>query len=217
MKGVVPTTSSRKFMEESSWRYHDQLDDAALEYLTGPERCLTEEAIKKHRIGYVVDPSPGHEIVRGYLSIPYLTPKGECISIRFRRLGEGGGPKYMSMAGDIPRLYGTEAITRGTRNICVTEGEFDRIIADMCGLPAVGTPGANAWNPIWARLLVQFDGVYVLHDDDEPGRELVAKIANSGLENVRPVPMTGGDVTTYFTEHGIDGLRVKVGASPSHA
>jgi DNA primase len=109
-------------------------------------------------------------------------------------------------------MYGTEALQRGTRNICVTEGEFDRIIANQCGLPVVGIPGANSWENVWRRLLVQFDAVYMLHDDDEPGRELVAKVANSGLDNVRPIPMTGGDVTSTFAAHGRDGLRAKLGA-----
>ncbi|GAA3536764.1 hypothetical protein GCM10022419_015720 [Nonomuraea rosea] len=212
MKAVVPSQSSRRFTEKTSRAYHDQLDDEALAYLTGPERLLTEESINLHRIGVVRSPEPGHEHVTGYLSIPYLTPGGECISIRFRKLGEGPGPKYRSIAGDIPRMYGTEALQRGTRNICVTEGEFDRIIANQCGLPAVGIPGANSWEPVWRRLLVQFDAVYILHDDDEPGRELAAKVANSGLDNVRPIPMTGGDVTSFFAAHDRDGLRAKLGA-----
>lgn len=211
MKAVVPSASSRKFTETASRLYHDQLDDEALAYLTGPERLLTEETIGTHRFGVVRSPEPGHEHLRGYLSIPYLTPGGECISLRFRRLGDSG-PKYLSVAGDIPRPYGTEALQWGTRNICITEGEFDRAISIQCGLPTIGLPGANTWEKVWRRLLVQFDSVFVLHDDDEPGRELVAKIANSGLDNVRPIPMTGGDVTSYFGLHGRDGLRAKLGA-----
>jgi DNA primase len=211
MKAIVPSLSSRRFTETASRAYHDQLDHEALAYLMGPERLLSAESIEGHRIGVVRSPEPGHEVVRNYLSIPYLTPDGECISIRFRRLGEGDGPKYRSVSGDIPRLYGTEALERGTRNICVTEGEFDRIIANQCGLPTVGVPGATSWERIWARLLVQFDAVYVLHDDDEPGRELVTKVAE-GLDNVRPIPMTGGDVTSFFKDHGRDGLRAKLGA-----
>lgn len=222
MKAIIPSESSRKFMETASREYHDQLDDAGLAYLTGPKRHLTPEAIAEHRIGVVRSPEPGHEAMTGYLCIPYLTPDGECISIRFRRLDAQDAddsvvlpkrsPKYLSVAGDIPRLYGTEALQWGTRNVCVTEGEFDRIVAKMCGLPTLGTPGANAWEPVWKRLLVQFDNVFVLHDDDEAGRELVAKIANSGLDTVRPIPMTGGDVTSFFGEHGRDALRAKVGA-----
>jgi DNA primase len=212
VKPIVPSISSRKFTEETSRLYHDQLDDEALAYLTGEERLLTAATITSHRYGVVRSPEPGHEHLKGYLSIPYLTPSGECISIRFRRLGDGNGPKYLSVAGDIPRPYGTEALEWGTRNICLTEGEFDRAIAIQCGLPAVGLPGANSWDPIWRRLIVQFDAVFVLHDDDEPGRELVAKVANSGLDNIRPIPMTGGDVTSYYKAHGKEGLRAKLGA-----
>lgn len=211
---LVPSPASRKFMETTSSRYHDQLQQsaAALEWLTGPERCLTEEMILRFRLGFVADPSPGHEHVRGHIAIPYMTPDGSVVSIRFRRLGGGDGAKYLSMAGDPPRLFNTPALERGTRNIVVCEGEFDAIVAEMCGLPAVGIPGANAWQTVWRRLFVQFDTVFMLHDDDEAGRELVAKIVNSGLDNVRPVPMDGGDVTSFYAQHGRDALRAKVGA-----
>jgi DNA primase len=212
MKAIVPSPSSRRFTETASRGYADQLDDEALAYLMGPERLLAEETITRHRFGVVRSPEPGHEHVRGFISIPYLTPGGECIAIRFRRMREGGGgAKYLSVAGDTPRLYGTDALQWGTRNICLTEGEFDRAIAIQCGLPAVGVPGANSWQPVWRRLLVQFDAVFVLHDDDEPGRELVAKVAD-GLDSVRPVPMAGGDVTSFFRDHGRDGLRARLGA-----
>ncbi|SFI79613.1 hypothetical protein SAMN05216275_10511 [Streptosporangium canum] len=211
MKAVVPSQSSRLFTEKTSRAYHDQLDDEALAYLTGPERHLTEATIASHRFGVVRSPEPGHEAVRNYLSIPYLTPDGECIAIRFRRLGDGPTPKYRSIAGDIPRLYGTEALQLGTRNICVTEGEFDRAIATQAGLPAVGAPGANSWEPVWRRLLVQFDAVFVLHDDDDAGRDFVTKVAG-GLDNVRPIPMSRGDVTSFYGEHGREGLRAKLGA-----
>ena len=196
-------------------RYAEQLTENpdVLGYLTGPDRCLTEEMILRFRLGFVADPSPGHEHVKGHIAIPYLTPDGSVVSIRFRRLGDGPGAKYLSMAGDPPRLFNTSALERGTRNIVVCEGEFDAIVAEMCGLPAVAIPGANAWQPVWCRLLVQFDAIYVMHDDDEPGRELVAKITNSGLDNVRPIPMDGGDVTSFYAQYGRDALRAKVGAT----
>ncbi|MFI6319733.1 toprim domain-containing protein [Nonomuraea sp. NPDC050556] len=204
--------------------YVDQLDEEALEYLTGPKRLLTEQTIAEHRFGVVRSPEPGHEAVRDYIAIPYLAPDGTVLSIRFRRLDAQDldltgsvelpkrTPKYRSMPGDIPRPYGTEALQRGTRNIVLTEGEFDRAVSNQCDLPAIGIPGANVWEKVWRRLLVQFDGIFVLHDDDDAGRELVTKISNSGLDAVRPIPMSGGDVTSFYATHGRDGLRAKLGA-----
>lgn len=206
---IVPSDTLRQFLERASKSYHQQLSPSVVEYLTGPERGLTEEAIERFQLGVVVDPEPGHEQYRGCLTIPYLTPSGSVTSIRFRRMGDAG-PKYMTVAGDIPRLYNTAALERGTRAICVAEGELDCIVAEMAGLPTVGVPGANSWNPIWARLLAMYDAVYVLSDDDDAGKEFVFTLAKT-LDNVRNVPMTGGDVTSFFIENGTEELRRKVG------
>jgi DNA primase len=130
-------------------------------------------------------------------------------SLRFRRLDDRG-PKYMTVAGDIPRIYNTAALERGTRAICVTEGEMDCIIAEEVGLPTVGVPGANAWNPIWARLLAIYDAVYVLADDDDAGGEFAYTLGKA-LDNVRHVPMNDGDVNSFFLERGAEALRRKVG------
>lgn len=203
----VPSDSLRAYLEKSSTQYHDQLSPDVSAYLA--TRGLDEGAMTRFRLGAVVDPLPGHEQYTGCLSIPYLTPSGSVTSVRFRNLS-GSGPKYMTVAGDKPRLFNTEALERGTRGICVTEGEIDAITADMCGLPTIGVPGASSWQPVWARLIGQYDFVYTLSDDDEPGQEFAHKIGRAS-DNARNVVMTGGDVNTFFLEHGAEELRRKVG------
>lgn len=204
---LVPSDSMRAYLERSSQSYHNQLSEDASEYLMG--RGINHETAARFRLGLVADPAPGHEQYRGCLALPYLTPSGSVTSIRFRTL-HGNGAKYLTVAGDMPRIYNTVDLERGTRSICVTEGEFDCIISAICGLPTVGLPGVNSWNPVWARLLSQYDAVYTLSDDDDAGQELPQKLGKD-LDNVRNVPMRGGDVTTYFLEHGEDALRKKVG------
>lgn len=205
---LVPSDSLRAYLEKSSKTYHDQLDKDASEYLAG--RGIDQDTAERFRLGLVADPVPGHEQYRGCLAIPYLTPSGSVTSIRFRIL-HGNGAKYLTVAGDMPRIYNTAALELGSRNICVTEGEFDCQIATVCGLPTVGLPGVDSWNPIWARLLSQYDAVYTLSDDDDAGQSLPMKLGKD-LNNIRNVPMTGGDVTTYYLEHGAEELRKKVGA-----
>jgi DNA primase len=143
------------------------------------------------------------------LAIPYLTPDGDIVSMRFRRMA-GTGPKYLSMAADIPRIYNTAGLEVDMSGIVVCEGEIDTMTASQCGLPSIGIPGAQAWQRRWWRLLVQYKAVFVLHDDDEPGRDLARKISET-LENTRMVPMSGGDVNSYFLENGPSGLMKKVG------
>lgn len=206
---LVPSDSLRAFLEEASVKYHDQLNQSAVEYLTGPERGLNEETIRRFRLGVVVDPEPGHENYRGCLAIPYLTPYGSVISIRFRSLPPAE-KIYLTAPGDISRLYNTESLERGTRSICVTEGEPDCWVAEMCGLPAVGVPGVQNWQSVWSRLLEPYEFVFVLSDDDPAGKQF-PDILGRDLNNVRNVPMTGGDVTSFFLEHGAEELRRKVG------
>jgi len=203
----VPSEGQKKFLAQATEKYEKELSEEAAEYLVN--RGMTEETIRRFRIGSVENPLPGHEHVRGFLALPYMTPDGTVVSMRFRRL-KGEGPKYLSMAGDPPRIFNVSALERETSGIVVCEGEFDTMIAEQCGLPAIGIPGAQAWQKRWRRLLIQYQAVFVLHDDDEPGVSL-ARTISEFLENTRMVPMTGGDVNSFFLEHGEAGLRRKVG------
>lgn len=212
---LVPSTSQRDFLEKASRKYHDELTPEGVEYLTGPERGLTEEAIERFRLGVVADPLPGHERYRGWLSIPYLTAYGTT-SIRFRRLDGKSGDKYLSLPGDPVRIYNPQALQRGTRAICLTEGEFDCMVVEMCGMPCIGLPGAQSWQRVWTRLLEQYESIFFLQDDDDAGRSMSENIAKHLPSNFRPIVMTKpapdkkGDVTNFFLTHGREALKDKV-------
>jgi DNA primase len=205
---IVPSDSLRAYLENASKSYNSQLDKDVAEYLES--RGIGRETADRFRLGFVVDPAPGHEVYRDCLAIPYLTPSGSVVSIRFRTLPPAE-KKYMTVAGDTPRIYNTKALELGSRSICVTEGEIDCIIAEISGLPSVGLPGATHWKPLFARLLSHYEAVYVLSDDDNPGQNF-AETLGRDMSNVRNVPMTGGDVNTFYLEHGAEALRKKVGA-----
>lgn len=205
---IVPSDSLRRFLEKTSELYHSQLDQTVAGYLK--ERGIEQETAKRFRLGFVDDPAPGHENYRGCLAIPYLTPSGSVVSIRFRTLPPAE-KKYLTVAGDTPRLYNTEALERGSRAICLTEGEIDCLVAEISGLPTVGIPGATHWKSVFSRLLAHYEAVYVLSDDDKAGKSFAESVGKD-LSNVRNVPMTGGDVNSFFLEHGAEALRKKVGA-----
>lgn len=115
----------------------------------------------------------------------------------------------MSMANDTPRLFNVSDLELPVTGMVMTEGEFDGMVIRQCGFPVIGVPGANAWQKVWNRLLIQYSVVYLPHDDDEAGREM-AKAVASQLDNIRPIPMTGGDVSTFYKEHGLSGIQERL-------
>lgn len=204
---LLPSSSQSKYLEEASQRYHEQLQEHpnAGEYLAS--RGLTEELISRFRLGVVDAPSIGHESYKGCLSIPYLSNYG-VLSIRWRPLYESDA-KYLTSPGDHDWIYNPQALERGTRGICICEGEFDTIIAESAGLPSIGLPGSTKWENAWTRLLSGYQYVVLLQDDDEAGRKMAAKLGKI-LRNLRPVVMDGGDVNSFFLQHGAEALREKV-------
>lgn len=131
------------------------------------------------------------------------------MSIRFRRL-DNGKPKYMTLAGDRPRLYNTMALLKDTANIAITEGELDAITATVCGLHAVGVPGAQAWQPHFREPFLGYRNVYVLADGDVAGLSFATQVATS-LPNGKIIPMpTGYDVNSLVNEKGKDALLERI-------
>lgn len=151
------------------------------------ERGLSADSVHYFRLGVADDPLPGHEAYRGMLSIPYLAPNGDTLSIRFRRLN-GDGPKYLTMPGDKPRPFNTSSIERHAVNICLTEGEFDTMILHQLGLPSIGIPGVRSWKEEWCHIFTPYKTVYGFIDGDAPGREFGKKMGEL-LPNFRGIDM----------------------------
>ncbi|WP_243710724.1 hypothetical protein [Actinomadura sp. KC216] len=196
-------------MEKASLRYHEQLTPAAVEYLTGPDRGLTEETIERFRLGVVDDPLPGHEGYRGRIVIPYLTNYG-VTTLRFRKLGGDEKYKYLSLPGDPSRIFNPAELEKGHRSICVSEGEFDCMVAMQCDLPCIGIPGVDHWDPILAILLSPYEHVFLLQDAGDAGQQMADRMAKELRHNLRPIVMGDDDTTSFFLQHGRDGLRNKV-------
>ncbi|MEO3857463.1 toprim domain-containing protein [Acrocarpospora sp. B8E8] len=195
-------------MAKAVARYANALTEQhpAWSYLT-QTRGLTAQTIDHFGLGVVDDPLAGHEQYAGRLAIPYLAPDGDVLSVRFRRLGEDG-PKYATVAGDIPRIFNAAVLEKNTSRIAVCEGEIDTMTAVQAGIPAIGVPGVSSWRPEWAMPLEQYDVVYVLADNDDTGqgREMGNLIA-AQLDNVRVVLCPRGhDVNSLYLTHGKDAV-----------
>lgn len=150
------------------------------------------------------------------LAVPYLTPAGP-VSIRFRRLPGADGataqPKYLSEPGDGQRLFNVAAFGRTENFLCVCEGELDTIAVTQAGLPAVGVPGAEAWQKHFPYCFRGYDAVFVLADTDDKGAgmNLAEKIAEQ-VEGARIVPMPGEhDANSFLLERGREALYKLIG------
>ncbi|AVP41903.1 DNA primase [Mycobacterium phage Jsquared] len=204
--------SQRTYLWEATSRYRESLPGSpAAEYLES--RGLLDRLVLPFGLGFVDDPLPGHEMYRGCLAIPYMrwSPwRGWSVSsIRFRRLDDGK-PKYMTIAGDKPRLFNTVALTRYSRDMAITEGEIDAITAELAGLPTVGVPGAQMWKPHFRELFLGYRNVNILADGDEPGMEFARSVAKT-LPNARIIPMPDGeDVNSLVTSQGKSALLERI-------
>lgn len=185
--------------------------DLAKTYLV-ERRGFDSETIGYWQLGYVLDPLPGHERFKGYLSIPYVTRAG-TVALKFRCIKDHqceGHPKYDSESGAGTYLFGVQNFWVDSPFICVTEGELDTIACSVAGLPAVGVSGATKWQKHWQYCLEGYEDVFVLADGDEPGKKLASNVANA-CNTAREIRFPeGSDVNSYLVEHGPEALRAKV-------
>jgi len=204
-----------KSLLEAANRYADRIDEATLKYLEG--RGISKEVAALYQLGTVTDPLAGHEMHKGWLSIPYITALGHCVGFKFRRLDDGK-PKYGSPLGQTSHLYNVSDITKRSGRIVVCEGELDTIIVSgVLDIPAVGCPGVAAWKPHYARLLSGYDTVYVAGDHDvkedgsNPGAEFSRRVA-SEVMNATIVNLPEGlDISDYYLQNGYDQTRRLLG------
>ena len=208
--------SQKQFLRKATEAYHVSLPGSqGEEYLRsrGLASPKIRETLDKFRLGYVKDPLPGHEMFKGFLAIPYLRWSQEhgwaVVSIRFRCLEDHdhkGHGKYMTQAGDRPRLYNTLALLKDSPRIAITEGEIDAVTTQLCGVPAVGVPGSQAWQPYFREPFLGYRDVFVLADGDDAGMAFAQTVA-SNLPNAKIIPSPPGeDVNSLVVKHGVQAL-----------
>lgn len=196
--------SQREALEEAVTSYQAALTADAAKWLVA--RGINREAASTFRLGVVGNPFPGHSRHRGFLVIPYLDRDGKPLMVRFRCLQEHdhrayGHGKYMTLDGDIPRMFNVGAVHRAGDEIHICEGELDAVILSMLGLHAVAIPGAKLWFSRHRRMLAGFSRVWVWGDPDDAGAELTNKITRA-LRSAKGVRLKVGDVTDTYLAGG---------------
>ena len=195
----------RALLTEATERYANNLTLQARSYLEG--RGLTEEVISTYRLGSVVEPSAGHELAAGMLSIPYCTPAG-VVGIKFRRIDEGS-PKYLWPTGQKIGLFNVNDLHKPGNTIAICEGEIDTIVlSGLAGVPSVGVAGVSQWKPWFPKLFEPYSRILIFADNDvkedgrNPGQELAKRIKED-LQRAEIIHLPANmDVNDVYLQHG---------------
>lgn len=213
-----PSALEKSLLATSTEEYHRQLlskdGESHLAYLM-EDRSLSLETIKQFQLGVVLgqDVSPSNESVRGFISVPYLSPTG-VLSMRFRRPPDSEAPmKYWSPKGTKTRVFNTLALLNPGHWLAICEGEFDCIAATQAGIPAIGIPGVQSWKPYMRHMLNGFSRLIVLADNDDSGQgNAFGEMIAEQLDEVKVIlAPKGHDVNSTMRELGIHGLREHFG------
>ena len=94
--------------------------------------------------------------------------------------------------------------------ISITEGEFDSIILNQAGIPAVSLPGATSWQSYYGRVFAGFSKIWLFGDPDEAGRQFNSTIQQS-MRQARPVRLQA-DVNDTFLAEGEGYLKELINA-----
>ena len=208
-----PTSDSqRRALDEAVSRYQAALTQDAAAFLRG--RGISRESAATNRLGVVSSPAPGHGKYEGWLALPYLRHDGQAVSIRFRCIHDHdhrdyGHGKYMSLAEEPSRVFYIPAIHAADDVIHVAEGEFDAMVLNQVGLPAVAIAGASGWQSHHRRMLAGFSRVWVWGDPDDAGADFIARVCRS-MRQARGVQLHIGDVTETYLATGPTGLHALI-------
>jgi replicative DNA helicase len=158
------------------------------------------------------------DALAGMVTIPYLTA-GQVVALRGRTwpytpedFAEFDGPtytppsgKYKTISGTSTRLFNTDAFWN-TDEVFLTEGEFDALILNQHGYPAVGVPGANAWQDAWDNYLSTIKRVWLVFDRDAAGERAATKLADRFGGKIRRLHLSEEgvkcDPTQWFVGEG---------------
>lgn len=179
-------------------RYHAQLPDRIRQYLNG--RGIDDATLDRFLIGW-----SGWRI-----TIPIYN---RDVQIAFFKLAKDPAdtsdlPKMLATPGSSTELYGWERARSDAPYVVVCEGEFDRLVLESRGFPAVtSTGGALTFRLAWAEALRAVPQVYVCFDADEAGRigaERFARLVpHARVVTLPPEVGEGGDVTDFFVRLGM--------------
>lgn len=167
------------------------------DYLT--TRGLNEATIRNFRIA--VD---GDRVL-----FPFIDPQGETRMIKFRDINDKKrqGP---TSAGQMPILFGWQAVEQNAREVWITEGEFDAMAGHQMGVAALSVPfgGGGGAKQQWIENeydnLDRFENIILALDMDDEGEAACREIAERlGIHRCLRVKLPHKDLNECLLE-GVD-------------
>ena len=153
-----------------------------------------------------------HYISRKAVRMPYYDESGNEVAVRFRRTLTRKSDRFRWRRGDKPLPYGLWKLNdaREAGHIILVEGESDSQTLWYHGVPALGIPGANAWQSNWAQYVAAFT-LYVWQEPDSGGAQFVNSIAAAlpdasvltppdGRKDISECHILGDDVPALLQE-----------------
>jgi DNA primase len=174
-------------------RYHRFLPEEIRRYLNS--RGIPNALIDRQLLGW-----NGKRV-----TLPVFGWDGDVLSLRYARspADKSDSPKVVSDPGATVELYGWETLARNPRRVVICEGEFDRLVLEARGFPAVTSTGGAATFPgEWVSHLTSIPEIFICFDRDAAG-EAGAKKVKRVLPRAHIVRLPaevgdGGDITDYF-------------------
>jgi hypothetical protein len=131
----------------------------------------------------------------------------------FFRLARGPGDytgeaEIASSRGAYPELYGWERLAFKREQLVICDGEFDRLILETYGFPAVTAVASDGeFLETWAPHFGEVENVFVCFHKDESGAARARQVADL-ISDCRVVQLPagvgeGGTVADFFTRLGM--------------
>lgn len=191
-------------------KYHLALPDNIRQYLNA--RGLTDTLIKDYKLGW------GEFYGKLWITIPIKDEEGNYDFLKLRQNPEDttNPDKYKFYpTGSKATIYGWEMLEGNEDRIVICEGEFDSILLNARGIPAItSTAGAGTFKDEWIEHLKNLKKVYLCFDKDEAGEKGVERLIpllNKVLPKTAIYKITlpdrmaeGKDITDYFTKYDGD-------------
>lgn len=209
------TKSQLESLAKVAKDYHEALNAEAIAYLVA--RGISKEAAQYAQLGQITGDYAPHSSYAGWLSIPYIVVGEGVVGFKFRRLGEGN-PKYGAPTNQKSHLYNVRDLEEESDVLVICEGEFDTlIVSQILKVPAVGCPGVASWKQHFGKMVVGYDRVLIVGDNDDkadgtnPGQDFARRVAQE-VPNSQIVQLPSGmDITDCYLTEGPDKLRERLG------